>query len=113
MAMGLSVPVLIEPPGAPKPPLSWRAQREAGGQITFMASNSGQRPARVAEASIRLQDGTTVAIHPVAQNPYILPGAERRWRPLQNAAGRLTIGAAVRLIAATQSGPMEQTITLP
>ena len=112
MAMRLSVPVMIKVPGAPKPTLTWRAEREAGGQIALVATNSGRRAARLTEAALHLPDGSTVALKPVAQNAYVLPGAERRWRP-EKAPARIAAGGAVRLTATTQAGPLEQTIALP
>ncbi len=113
LAMRLSVPVLIETPGAQKPVLSWRAVREANGQVAMVVNNTGHRPARLTEAVLHLSDGTAVTLRPVAQNPYVLPGAERHWRPAQAPAGKLIAGAALRLTATTQSGPMEQSVTVP
>lgn len=113
MAMRLSVPVLIESPGAPKPALSWRAEREAGGQFAILVTNTGRRPARLSEVALHTPDGATIALRPVAQNPYVLPGAERRWRTVQGSASRLTGGSSLRLTAITQGGTMEQTVALP
>lgn len=114
MAMRLSVPILIVPPGVPRLALSWRAERDGPAGFSLLVANHGQLPARLTRVDARLPDGRSLALQPVARNPYVLPGNERRWEPLEGAAiGRLPSGAVLHLTITTQAGPTEQSVALP
>lgn len=113
IAMRLSVPVIQDPIGGPRPPLAWTARRQ-GGQIALSVSNSGRRYVRLSDVTARLPDGSNVAFRPVADNPYVLPGAERTWVSPPNARmPAIAPGALLRLSAASQAGPIEQSVPLP
>lgn len=113
MAMRLSIPLLIVPQATPKPALLWRAERASGGNFALIVRNNGGLPAHLTRVVLELPNGRSLTLHPVAQNPYVLPGIERRWEPLQGAAGRLTDGVVARVSFITQAGPMEQSVRFP
>jgi fimbrial chaperone protein len=109
MAMRVSIPVLLDPPPGPRPQVQWRAVREPAGHVALVVSNPGHRFVRVGDVAGQVVGGRAVALRPVGDNPYVLPGAERRW-VMQ---GSVPAGGVMQLTATTQAGPMEQTIQLP
>lgn len=60
---------------------------------------------------MRPPQGEAINFRPAGQNAYVLPGAERRWHPAPGSA-KIGTGAALRLTAVTQAGPMEQTLAV-
>ncbi|WP_439598361.1 fimbrial biogenesis chaperone [Falsiroseomonas sp.] len=108
VALRLSMPVIVAGLLPAAPALSWRAERGPGNRILLLARNTGPRHVRVDQLEALLPRGAVTA-QPVSANPFVLPGAERRWQlPLAAASGSL------RLRIQAGPGPATETaIPLP
>lgn len=114
IAVRLSIPVIPDQPNTARTPLAWRALRLEDGRLAIAVANPGRRLARLTDVALHLPDGRALALRPLAENPYVLPGAERRWSFPPNApAPRVAPGTALRLTATAPSGPVEQALAAP
>ena len=81
VAFRLSLPVVIAGKAvAVAAALRWELGGVQGRQVTLVVRNPGGRYVRISQVSAKLGSGQSVTARPVANNPGILPGAERRWR---------------------------------
>ncbi|MBR8330917.1 fimbrial biogenesis chaperone [Burkholderia ambifaria] len=103
-----SVPVFVEPDGAPaSPKLDWRVERDGAG-TRLAVDNRGGRRAQI--SAVRLIDARG-AVHDVTRGllGYALAGSTRRW-PLKLDAGPATF---VRIQATVNAQPVEARLTPP
>jgi fimbrial chaperone protein len=114
VALRVSIPVIVAGTAPARPELTWRAERGAGNQIILAARNAGQRHVRVNVLEATLPGARSpVTARAVGANPFVLPGAERRWR-LDIPGGAPRGGGSLRLLAhASNAAPAQQTVTLP
>lgn len=88
LALRLSLPVFVAPAGQTAPDLAWRVVQSAGG-AEVRVLNRGTRRDRIADVAVALPGGASVKPAGL-QNPYVLPGVERRLRlPVERGALRV------------------------
>jgi fimbrial chaperone protein len=104
VALRLSIPVMAHAVAAVSA-LKWQMEHTPDGQIVLKAINTGNAYALVSAMEITLSDGSHPKAAPRGKNPYVLPGAERRWI----VEGRGAPGA-LRLNLTTQAGRTDQTL---
>jgi fimbrial chaperone protein len=104
VALRLSIPIMAHTVAAVST-LKWRMEHARDGQIVLKAINTGNAYALVSAMEVTLSDGSHPKTMPVGKNPYVLPGAERRWV----VEGRSPPGA-LRLNLTTQVGRTDQTL---
>lgn len=107
IAFRISMPVIAAAALPPARNLGWRARRGPGNQILVSATNSGNIYDKVHAIAVTLPDGSQPKVASSGDNPYLLPGAERRWI-VQGA----TPPASVRLNVTTQAGTSEQVLVV-
>jgi fimbrial chaperone protein len=107
IALRLSIPVFAEPAARVAEALSWRVEDVGARQGELVTTNSGGRHAKVLNPTLSAPNGTRLTVEPNV-NPYVLPGATRRWRSV----GRITPGATLRLTATTDAGPIDRTVSV-
>lgn len=107
VALRLSVPIFAQPQAAVAPDLSFKVVAAASG-TELIGTNNGSRRARVIEPRLRQGGGLTMALQANA-NPYILPGATRRWR-VEGVPGGMRLGSTVELEAKGDNGPIAQAV---
>jgi len=78
VALRLSLPIFVAPPGLASPRLEWSAARNADGAITITARNTGNAHERVLNFSVAPAAGTAAGI-PQDVSAYVLPGQSRTW----------------------------------
>jgi len=101
-----SVPVFLEPKGAPPqaPQLSWQLLSE-GGKAVLQVANAGTLHAQLAQVRYVAPSGNRVVIHDGLLG-YVLPGATMRWplnQPSSAFAGSGTFEAMINGEQATQA----------
>lgn len=107
LSLRLSLPLFAAAAGHAAPDLAWRVLVAGDGSAELSAVNRGQRRERVIDMMLRPAGAAPLRPEPLG-NPWILPGAERRWR-LPPAALRLAGGQAL-LTARSDSGPIHATV---
>jgi fimbrial chaperone protein len=110
VALRLSLPVIVAGSRPAAPALVWRAERGPGNRILLLARNTGPRHVRVNLLEALMPRGAMTALS-ISSNPYVLPGAERRWRL---PAGAVASAEGLRLRIQASTGPStETTIAMP
>lgn len=102
VAINASLPVIIDTADRGSAGLEWQSEGIAGNLLVLRARNPGTRYLRINWLEAVLPDGRHLRGRPVAENPYLLPGAERHWHlPLPRG---LAAHGPVQLLAKTSSG---------
>jgi fimbrial chaperone protein len=114
MALRFSIPVIIAGTAPASAEVIWRAERGAGSQVVLIGQNTGRRHIRVNQLEVSPAGaGRPLVARSVGSNPFLLAGAERRFR-LDLSGGAARGGSALRLRMLTSGGePVEQVVTLP
>ena len=108
VALRISMPVFVQPPRPGKAELDWAVRPGVGGQPELVARNRGKRRTRLVDMKLALPGGRNATVEPNT-NPYVLPGAERRWR-LTAPAAAFTGVSSVQLAAETDAGALSETV---
>lgn len=72
----LNLPLYVLPPGGGKPELSWKAWRDAAGQLTVEGRNRGTLHGQVTQLSAQLPGRRELLSNDMG---VVLPGSARRW----------------------------------
>jgi fimbrial chaperone protein len=105
-----SVPVFVEPPGAPAAPrLTWELRRE-GTQWWLRVANTGGRRAQLAAVRVVTADGAEHVVNPGLLG-YVLAGRTRQWTIAldQDVAAR----APLKIRTNINAQPTETELSLP
>lgn len=78
ITLRISIPVFYAPKEGLKAALTWRLERQAGGQPILAVKNSGGASALIGDLAF-LRPGTVAALAEQKNFAYVLPGAERRF----------------------------------
>ena len=105
IALRLSLPIFVRPAEKVASQLDWRVVSADGIAAELIAVNRGTRHARLTEVSVAGPGGTSLSM-PGGGGPYVLPGAERRWK-LSGKVSGLKTGTVLKLRAATDEGRIE------
>jgi fimbrial chaperone protein len=103
LLLRISLPVFAEPRRKATPSLVWRVVRTQKDGMQVVGVNTGNRRARVLNLTISPEGGAAPLEVRVNANPYILPGAERRWT-LKGDVASIRPGAAMRISATSDEG---------
>ncbi len=103
LMLRVSLPVFAEPKQRINAQVQWRAVRNNKGELELVGNNRGGKRARVYNMVVS-SDGKPLQVKQNA-NPYILPGAERRWT-LTGDTAQVRAGTVLRLTAASDDGPI-------
>jgi fimbrial chaperone protein len=103
IALRLSLPIFVAPAQRAEQNLEWRVVSADGIEAELVARNRGARHVRVSDLSL---SGPTGVALTASGSPYVLPGAERRWR-LKGKFEGLRTGATLRLTGASDEGRIE------
>jgi fimbrial chaperone protein len=106
IALRLSIPVFAEPEAAAGSDVVWRVIEESGSAV-LVGFNRGGKHLHIVDASLSAADGRRFKLQAL-QLPYVLPGAEHRWR-VENATG-LRPGSTVSLAATSDAGPVHASL---
>lgn len=79
MALRLSIPIFIAPLKPKGPALTWRAERQADGDLLVEAVNAGDTHAQITRLQIS-PSKTDKAIAEMAVMSYVLAGQTRQWK---------------------------------
>jgi fimbrial chaperone protein len=110
VALRMSLPIFVAPPGQAVPALEWTATCCEGDALALEVRNSGTRHARLTDFSISAPD-QPVPFASQKLAAYILPGQSRRWLlepELDDIAGLAT--ARLALEGHTEDGPVSAEI---
>lgn len=78
VALQISIPVFVAPPGEAAPEPSWRAELRRDGRLAVTVANTGNAHLRIARLQIsRSDDGALIAGD--GELIYVLPGNRRVW----------------------------------
>jgi fimbrial chaperone protein len=105
IALRLSLPLFAEPMRRVAPEIDWRVVSADGSSAELVAQNRGGRHVRLTKVSLSGPDGLSLTVAG-DESPYILPGAERRWK-LTGHSAPLKTGTPLRLNAASNGGSFE------
>ena len=103
----LDLPLFVDAP-AGKPIVDWQAWRDAAGEVTLEASNSGTRQQKILAIDLDGQAGEDVVL--TREMGVVLPASARRW-----ALGKrpdLAAGSAVTLKIRTPSGEVQRQVVV-
>lgn len=104
----ISMPIFLEPPGAPEPRMSWRAALSSN-TPQIILTNAGNRRVKLVNIVLTLPSGKKIS--PAAQpNSYTLIGGSRVYGFAPDA--EFKPGAAVKINAASDAGPYETSIVV-
>ncbi len=109
VALRFSVPVFAPGTGTGHPDLHWQMESVQGHELVLVARNPGAKSIRINRLDATLQGGQKLPARAVGNNPFVLPGAERRWR-LELPPG-LSPTTPLHLTAQTSAGVREQVLT--
>lgn len=102
MLLRVSLPVFAEPKGRASAAMEWRATSDGQGKVELVGVNHGRRRARALELAVSVAGAGALSVK-ANVNPYILPGATRRWR-IEGDVSRVAPGAVVHLTGASDEG---------
>jgi fimbrial chaperone protein len=108
MALRLSIPIFVAPAKPKGPALTWRAERQADGDILVEAVNSGDTHAQITRLLLS-PSKTEKAIAETAVMSYVLAGQTRQWKLKPEAMS----GQRLYLQADTDAGPAAAELDLP
>jgi fimbrial chaperone protein len=108
-ALRVGVPVFANLPGASQH-LQWVLKAVAGGQLALSARNTGGRWAHIVRLELRAAGGSQI-LWRTNEAGYVIAGGERLWRGIALPAGHL--GQQFDLLAVTDAGELNDTVTLP
>jgi fimbrial chaperone protein len=107
VALRLNLPLFVETAGG-KPNVQWQAWRDATGQITLEASNSGTRYQKVLAISTDAGAGRELPL--TRETGVVLPTSSRKWvvgnRP------ELAVGSTVTLEIRTPTGEVQRKVVV-
>jgi fimbrial chaperone protein len=107
LALRLSIPVFAEPATRVEPMLDWHVDSTGP---ALVATNKGTSHARIQSPELSTPNAPNAQMLKVAAevNPYVLPGATRRWR----IAGPVTPGTTLRFTAMEDTGRIDRTVSV-
>lgn len=106
-ALRISLPIIADPPSSRPGTVQWRLEHTADGQVQLTAINGGPVYAKVDTVEVTLPDGSHPKAIRQAENPYVLPGAQRHWL-LQGHV--IVADAPIHLTTTTQAGKSDWTL---
>ena len=106
VALELSVPVFVLPPGGAAPQLNWHILRNPDGNLELQGHNEGTSHVQV--RNVRLQGAGGRVIETPALATYLLPDERHTWA----LAGEAATGSRWRLTARTDAGEMEADLVI-
>jgi fimbrial chaperone protein len=106
VALELSVPVFVLPPGGAGPNLDWQLAHNADGALELRAHNAGNAHVQLQKARLESTDGRVIESPDLSA--YLLPGQSRAW-PL---AGQAAVGSRWTLAAKTDAGELETELVI-
>lgn len=106
VALELSVPVFVLPPGGASPDLDWQLARNADGALELRAHNTGNAHVQLQKARLESMDGQVIESPDLSV--YLLPGQSRSW-PL---SGQAAVGSRWTLAAKTDAGELDVELLL-
>ncbi|HZZ92376.1 MAG TPA: molecular chaperone [Usitatibacter sp.] len=107
MALRLSIPVFIAPPGA-APRLDWHAAAEPGGRVRIDVGNLGNAHVQIANMALAQGGKPVTGKQQVAA--YVLARQSREW--VLEPSAPIAPGAPLHLSAETDNGPVEADVAL-
>jgi len=107
-ALRLSLPLFVEPGDEGFPKVQTHIESVPTGGFALVVDNTGTQRVRLIGLALKTETGTAIKLSS-PPNPYILPGAERRWTLDRSAS--IAPGASLRVTATTDSGPFSTTTT--
>jgi fimbrial chaperone protein len=104
LALRLSIPVFAKPATRVEPTLDWHVD-SAGHAL--VATNRGTAHARIQSPALSAPNARMLEVA-TNVNPYVLPGATRRWR----ITGLVTPGTTLHLTATGDAGRIDRTVSV-
>ncbi|KUZ98489.1 chaperone protein EcpD [Burkholderia ubonensis] len=109
IALRLSIPVFAEPATRVAPHVKFHIERDAG-HAWLVAVNDGGRHETIRDITLTTSEGSGLRTE-ANVSPYVLAGATRRWRIVEQA--RLPVpGGMVRLTARAETGVVDQPVSV-
>ncbi|AWV05401.1 molecular chaperone (plasmid) [Burkholderia sp. JP2-270] len=109
IALRLSIPVFAEPETRVAPHVQFHIERDAG-RAWLVAINDGGRHETIRDIALTTSEGSGLRTE-ANVSPYVLAGATRRWRIVEQA--RLPVaGGTVRLTARAETGVVDQPVSV-
>jgi fimbrial chaperone protein len=97
--MRSSIPVVASSGQQVASQLQWSAAHGAAGVIALTVTNTGEAYDKILAVTATMPDGAIKQAVVVAANPYVLPGAQRRWNVFAK-----TAGGTIRLEVTSRAG---------
>lgn len=109
IALRMSIPIFAQPTSVTVPNVKYRVERNAG-QIYLVAVNGGGRHETLRDIVLKTTDGKVVKTEANA-SPYVLAGATRRWR-IVDQVGLPATGGTLHLTAHADAGAIDQPVSV-
>jgi fimbrial chaperone protein len=106
-AMRSSIPVFVNPQHPLTASLAWRAARDQDGVVILTGTNTGLAYDQVVSLAATTLDGAALTTVLRGTNPYVLPGAQRRWAVREKITGDM-----VHLTVVTVKGRSDQSLPI-
>jgi len=109
IALRMSIPIFAQPTGVAVPSVKYRVERDAG-KMFLVAVNGGARHETIRDIVLKTADGKVVKTETDA-SPYVLAGATRRWR-IVDQVGLPATGGTLHLTAHADAGAVDQPVSV-
>ena len=107
IALRMSIPIFAQPTGVAVASVKYRVERDAG-KVYLVAVNGGARHETLRDIVLKTAAGKVVKTE-ANSSPYVLAGATRRWR-IVDQAGLPAPGGTLNLTAHADTGAIDQSV---